>query len=301
MVVFDTDPSQARRSGIIALSVCAVLAVLCLAGMALLPLTLLTVILAVFTLGFAALAVWVWFHIQGLTNTSYALDRNAFVIRYGPISQVLPMGEVQDVIPASQIASTLRLRRPPLPGWWIGKGRAEGLPPIHFYANAPLEEQHIVITPQAAYAISPYDAETFVDAFHARHEMRPTQDVQHTQVLPPFLQWAFWKDSLAQGLLIAVALGVLALFGLSAGRYPALGKAIPLHFDVAGAVDRLAPAAQIFTPALFGFGVIALNVMIGVLLYRRGERAAAYLAWGGGVLVAMGFAVAILTIGFRST
>lgn len=298
MVVFDTDGSKAYRAGIIAIIVCAALALLCLVAMALLPVTIATVILAALLVALIALAAWISFHARGLRHISYALDRNAVVIRYGAISEVIPMGEAQQVIPASDIAADLKLRRFPLADWWIGKGSAPGLPPIHFYANAPLEHQLILITPEKAFALSPYDAENFVDAFEARHEMRPTQAVQHAQVLPDYLRWAFWKNPLAQILLAGLGVGAFLLLALAAARYPVLRGRIPLHFNAAGLPDRFEAVSQIFIPAFFGVSMMALNAILGVWLLRRNERAAAYLTWGGGLLVALGFAGAILTIGF---
>ncbi|HQV68356.1 MAG TPA: PH domain-containing protein [Thermoflexales bacterium] len=298
MIVFDTDGTQAYRAGVIAAVICGVVALLGLVAMALLPVTILTVILAALVVALILLAAWALFHARALNTTSYALDRNAFVIRYGSISEVIPMGEAQQVLPASELAADLKLRKIPLTNWWIGTGRAPGLPPIHFYANAPLEDQLVLVTPERAYAISPFDADGLVDAFEARHEMRPTQMVQHTRVLPSFLRWGIWQNRLAQFLLAALGVCAFLLMGLAAGRFPALRGSIPLHFNAAGLADRFAGVNQIFTPALFGVGLVALNALIGIALMRRGERAAAYLAWGGGVLVALGFVAAIITIGF---
>lgn len=298
MVVFDTDGAQAYRAGIIAIIVCGVAGLACLVAMALLPVTILTVILAALVIALAVLAAWILFHARGLNNTSYALDRNAFVIRYGSISEVIPMGEAQRVLPARELAADLKLRKFPLTDWWIGTGHAPGLPPIHFYANAPLENQLVLITPDKAYAISPFDTEALMDAFVARHEMRPTQAVQHTRVLPSFLRWEIWQNGLAQFLLAGLGVCAFLLMALAAGRFPVLRGSIPLHFTAAGLADRFAAVNQIFTPALFGVGLIVLNALIGFSLLRRGERAAAYLAWGGGILVALAFAGAILTIGF---
>jgi uncharacterized membrane protein len=166
------------------------------------------------------------------------------------------------------------------------------------YATAPLDQQVIIVTPERSYAVSPYDDEAFLDAFRTRLEMRPTQNVAHARLLPPYMTWPMWGDRIAL-LLLILAIGInLAMFGLSAGRFPAAPAQLALHFDSAGLADRWRDKPQLFLPPLIALITLAINVGFGFWLYRREERLAAYMLWGGAIAIQMLFFVATVTIGF---
>lgn len=298
MTVFETDPRLALRSGIAAVAACVAVFAAAVGAAVVLPITLLTVLCALLAIGAAALVPWLVLNLRNLTQLSYALDRNAFVIRCGDLSEVVPMGDVQHLVPAKDIAARLKVRRAPLPGWWIGTGRHATLPGIHFYANAPLARQVVLVTPDASYAISPYDLEAFQEAFEQRHTMRPTQAVQAARLEPPILRAAFLRDRVARGLLVIALLANIALFAAAAARFPALSGSVPLHFNLLGAADRFGPPSQLFLPAFIGLAVLLVNALLGAVLYRAGDRLAAYLAWGGAIVVQALFVVAVITIGF---
>lgn len=298
MTVFETDPRLALRSGIAAIAACAVVFAVAVGAAVALPITLLTVLCVLIALGAVALVPWLVYNLRNLTRLSYALDRNAFVIRCGDLSEVVPMGDVQHLVPAKDITSRLKVRRGPLPGWWIGTGRHASLPGIRFYANAPLDRQVVLVTPETGYAISPYDLEAFQEAFEQRHNMRPTQAVQAARLEPPIMRAAFLRDRVARGLLVIALLVNIALFAAAAARFPALSGSVPLHFNVLGAADRFGSPSQVFLPAVIGLAVLLVNAVLGAALYRAGDRLAAYLAWGGAIVIQTLFVVAVITIGF---
>ena len=112
------------------------------------------------------------------------------------------------------------------------------------------------------------------------------------------MQWPIWRDLPALALLI-LAIGLnLVTFGLSAGRYPSAPAQLALHFDGAGAADRLGEKVQLLGPAAIALFTLLVNVGIGLALYRKGERLAAQLLWGGSIAVQLLFFVATATIGF---
>jgi hypothetical protein len=298
MIVFETDSRQALISGIAAIAGLVVASLIAVVLAILLPKTLITHMLITLVLAMLLGVAWLSYHLWALTRVSYAIDRNSFVIRWGPYREIIPMGDVQRVIAASDIAADLRLLRVPLPNWWIGSGTHPALGRIHFFANTPLDQQIIVITPEASYAISPFDREGFIEAFRARFDMGPTQPVQHVRLLPTIVTWPLWRDRVAF-LLVLVAIGLNSLlFALSFARYPVLPDQVVLHFDAAGVADRMGPKAQAFGPALIALQLFLVNFLIGLLIYWRGERLAAYLAWGGSAAVQLLFLVATLTVAF---
>ena len=295
MVIFATNSRQALISGAVAIGGAA-LTVLVLLGLAIaLPVSLLTFALILLALGLVAFAGWAAYHTWALTHTSYAIDRNAFVIRWGPIREVIPMGDVQQVIAGSDIAADVRLLRPPLPGWWIGRGSHPTLGKIHFFSAAPLDEQIIIVTQAAGYAVSPQDAQAFVDAFRARFQMGPTQIVRPARLLPAVMTWPIWKNPASLALIaLPVALNALA-FGVAFALFPGLPEQIVLHFDAAGAPDRLGGPTQIFGPAVIGLALTLINFAVGSLAYQR-HRLAAWLTWGGSAGVQLSLLIATITL-----
>jgi uncharacterized membrane protein len=93
-----------------------------------------------------------------------------------------------------------------------------------------------------------------------------------------------WRDRTAQGLLALAGLTMATLFGRLCWRYPSLPGRLALHFDATGQVDRIGQRSELFTLPVIGLIVLAVNLTLGFLLYRR-ERVGAYLVWGSAAAV----------------
>jgi hypothetical protein len=100
--------------------------------------------------------------------------------------------------------------------------------------------------------------------------------------LPLWLQAALRDRYLWAMLIVAlfVNLGLFAFLLLLANQLPPL---VPMHFDAAGQPDRIEPKGAIFSLPQIGLIMIAVNTVIGAVMYRR-EPLAAYLL--GGVAIA---------------
>jgi membrane protein YdbS with pleckstrin-like domain len=298
MSVFETDSRLPFTAGIIAVLLALGGAAAAIIGAVFTPVSVITFLYIAAALVLCVAAGIVAWHIYGYVRSSYALDRNAFVIRWGNLREVIPMADIQRVIAATDIADGLVFRRFPLPGWWRGAGRHPALGRITFYATENLQNQIVIITPERSYAISPYDAEAFLDAFNARYDMRPTQLVAYNIVEPAYHKWAFWRDRAAHALLLAMLAAHLGLIALATARYPSVPVQIPLHFDAAGVVDRVGARAQMFTPVFAASILLLLGIGAGLFVYARSERGLSYLLWGGGAAVQAMFVIAVLTISF---
>ncbi len=296
MTLFETDPAQAHRSGIIACVVTAVAGLICAGVAALVPPTILTFVLIVAAVAAFAGVVWLAYQTRGLNNISYSLDRNSFVIRSGGAIEIIPMAEVQRVFPAADIADGLRVRRLPLAGWWVCAGSHPALGKIRFYANAPLDFQSIVVTPDVSFAVSPYDVDVFDESFETRLAMRPTQEVRYSKLTPGLRSNPLWNDRLARVLTASGLVAFLGLLAVAFAVFPALPRTLPLHYSGLGIADRYGPASSVFGLALFAFCAWAANTVIGGLLFRANERLAGYLAWGAGILVQLFFGAAFISI-----
>jgi hypothetical protein len=300
MSVFDTDSRLPFSSGVMALAGLLIALVGSIAGILLVPISWLTFVFVVVGLISAALIAWMGWHLYGYLNSSYTIDRNAFVIRWGVMREIIPMGDVQRVIQVGEIEKGLKLRRPPLSGWWRGIGTHPALGRMTFYATDGPAKQLVVVTADHNFVVSPYDTEAFLDAFKARFEMQPTQPIIYARMSPNLVEWPFWSDKIAHALLLAALALNLGAFGVGLFRFPEVSAQVPLHFDARGIADRLVAKEQLFTPAFIGLALLFASVLIGVALYWRQERLSAYVLWGGSIAVQAMFAVAMVTIGFSS-
>ena len=97
-------------------------------------------------------------------------------------------------------------------------------------------------------------------------------------------------------LISSVALNLTA-FGFSAGRFPAAPAQLTLHFNTAGLADRFGEKSQLFVPPLLGLVTLAIGIGAGLWLYRRGERLAAFMVWGGCAVTQLFFGIAAVTLG----
>lgn len=284
MTEWPTDPQTGLRVGVMLVA-----AILLVMGGLLVwaftqPVSIWTFVIGLVVLAGVAVVTVLVYWLNGLLHSGYTFDRNALTITWGPNEQVVPMAQIQRVVLGSELSGPVRFRGVRWPGYWVGYGHVEGLGATLFYATVPPKEQVFVVTEGLAYGLSPEEPEGFLRTLHTRLEMGPTQQVEMSSRGPAFLQWGFWRDRLGLGLLATALMAVLALFGLLCARFPALPRLLPLHFDAAGQPDRLGPRGQVFFVPLIGLIVLLVNGSLGGWLYRR-ERLAAYLLWGGAVLV----------------
>jgi len=300
MSVFETDSRLPFTAGIVAMLAVLGAMIASILGAVLTPVSIITFIYILIATALLPLMVMIGWQTTGYVRSSYALDRNALVIRWGDVREIVPMADIQRVIAATDIIDGLHFRRIPLPGWWHGAGHHPALGRLIFYSTEGLQNQIVVITPDRNYVISPYDADAFLDAFNARFDMRPTQHITYSHMQPQYMNWWFWRDRTAHLLLLVMLIVHFGLVALATGRYPTAQAQIPLHFDAAGLVDRVGPRTQIFIPVIAGTVLLLLSTVAGLLIYARRERGLAYLLWGGNMAVQVMFAIAVFTIGFAT-
>ena len=224
-------------------------------------------VFAVITLGFAIRLVY---QIWGLISASYTMDRNAVVIHWGGVEHVVPMSDIRDVVPGSELQN-LRMRLGiRWPGCFLGIGKT-------------------------AYAISPADLETFLPALRERLEMGPTQEMEELSTHPPFLDWEIWQDRWALGVLLGSVALLIALVGLLCWRYPYLPPEIGLRFTAEGVPMLVTGKIRIFYLALLGLIFTCVNGILGFVFYKR-ERTASYFLWSSllAIIVALWAAVILL-------
>lgn len=253
-------------------------------------------LLALLLLGSLFLLALLVYWLYGLITSEFLVDRNAFIIRWGAVTQVIPMETVTGIVSGSEAGRISHFRGARWPGLRVGYGEIEGIGSTLFFATGSLDGQVVFTTPALAYAFSPSDRGAFLKAVRQRLAMGPSQSVEHVSRQPAFLTWRLWSDRVGIGLLLGAGVLLLALFGYISLRYPSLTELVPLHFDAAGLPDRWGTRAQVFTLPFIGLLALIANGGLGFLLYQR-ERLASYLLWSGAAgveLLVWGAAIGIL-------
>jgi len=234
-------------------------------------------LLVLFSLPLLGLLVY---HTAGCLTLHYRLDRNGVVVRWAGSELIIPIRDIQRIVPGEQLGSAVVRRR----GLhWPGHERGEGLVPgigrTVFLATRPLSKQLLLVTPGLAVGLSPDDPEGFLAAFAARQELGPNRLLDREILHAEWFSWRLWRDQMAWLLLGAAVIINLGLFGYLAARFPNLDTNLPLHFDRYGAPDRFDAKGALFALPIIGLIVLGTNLVLGLALYRR-ERAGSYLLWG---------------------
>lgn len=232
----------------------------------------------------------------GCLTLRYRLDRNGIVVRWFGAERIIPIRDIQQIVPGHQFGGTIVRRRGLR---WMGHERGSGMVPgigrTRFLATQPLTGQLLLVTPGLAYGISPADTEGFLKGFEARREMGPNRLLEQGVRRAGWLTWPFWLDQTAWVLLGAAVAINLGLIGYLCARFPGLDPQLPLHFNSLGEADRIGPKMELFDLPRNGLIVLGTNLGLGLVLYRR-ERAGSYLLWGAAAAVQALFWLAAFSI-----
>ena len=226
----------------------------------------------------------------------YHLDRNKVSVHWIGSEQIVPIRDIQQIVLGAQLGDTVVRRRGlHWPGHERGDGLVPGIGRTRFLATRPLAEQLLLVTPGRGFGISPQDSDGFLKAFEARQKLGPNRLLERQVCRASWLTWPFWSDQTAWALLGAAAIINLALFGYLSIRFPGLDYQLPLHFNQLGQADRIGTKMELFALPIIGLIILATNLVLGLLLYRR-ERAGSYLLWGASAAVQALFWLAAFSI-----
>lgn len=257
---------------------------------------------ALLALVLVAAALRLIYQVYSIARLRYTLDRNALVIYWGGLRQVIPLARIHQAVAVADLAAPARPARPRglhWPGLWVGATRgADGLP-VLAYATAPPARQVLLVTPTVAYVVSPARPADFLADLERRRALGPTQEPAQGTTVAGWIAHPLLQDRLAGGLLLIGLLLNLALFGYLAFMLARLPELFPLHWNTQGEADLIGPANDLLRLPLIALGLWLADGVLAALLHRR-ERLAALFLYGGGVVVQIVFWAAVLTIVLRA-
>lgn len=249
------------------------------------PVDGLSFLLALWVLGSLLLLAYVGYRTVGAFTLEYWVDRDGVTLVWGATRQVIPMGEIVRIQRGAmpEAGGVALLWHWPCPNRRRVRSRDLGV--VNSYAVRALDEQLILVTAGESYGISPADPQGFLQALQDRYALGVARPLKAELQRPPLWTWPLWRDKSALLLIGLGLVGVLVLFGVLCFRYPGLSADLPLHFDVNGLPDRIAPKSGLFALPIIGLLAWAFNLALGVWVYRREQTGGAYLLWGGALVV----------------
>jgi hypothetical protein len=258
------------------------------------PINGFTFVLGLWVLASLLLVAYLGYRTAGAFTMQYWVDRDAVTLIWGPTRQVIPIGQIQRV----QRNLAGRWHQPARFWHWPcphrRRYRCEGIGMVNAYATRGLDEQLLLVTADESYGISPADQEGFILALQERYALGAARPLPAELLRPPLWTWRLWRDRGALLLIGAGLLGVLIMFGVFCFRLPVISSDVPLHFDINGLPDRIAPKIGLIALPAIGLLAWLANLVAGIWVYRRVQHQGAYLLWGGAVVVQMVAGMALL-------
>jgi hypothetical protein len=211
-----------------------------------------------------------------LGTLRYALDRNALTITWGDIRQMVPVAQIERLVPGRELPN------PNVEGVsWLGHhvGRAHiegGVGDTLFYSThrSPADLLYIV-TPKQSYAVSVQDEVAFAEAVQANQRTGSLVAVPQAPDRLYLAAQPFWEDRAAQVLALAACATFFAMFGYVYQQYPGLPDSIKLTFPQLEGVTRIGSKEELLKLPLTGAALLLLNLGLGFVAHSW-ERMVGY-------------------------
>jgi hypothetical protein len=208
------------------------------------------------------------YRVGAALTLSYEIDRNGLYINWFGNRAVIPLSRIESV--ATGVATSggpFGLLK--TIGYYHGTVRSGSGRRIQCFSTTPIDQALIVNTLDESYALSPHNINAFVQELELRRRLGAIQSlVGGIEVGRPLI-YAFWTDRVVRPAVAAAGLMHLTVLGWIAVRYADLPAEIALRRDQIGSVTELVPRSQVlFLPAA-ALLVIVVNLVIGMLRYRR--------------------------------
>ena len=211
-----------------------------------------------------------------LGTMRYALDRNVLTITWGDIRQMVPMAQIERLVPGRELPN------PHVAGVsWVGHhvGRTTvdgGIGDTLFYSTHRSPEDLLyIVTPQQSYAISVEDEVAFAEAVQAQQRLGSLVAVPQAPDRLYLASQPFWEDRAAQGLALAAFGMFFAMFAYIYREYPSLPQSIALTFPQLNGVTRVGAKSELLKLPTTGVALLMINLGLGFVAHSW-ERMVGY-------------------------
>lgn len=228
---------------------------------------------------------WTW----GCYTLRYTVDRNALTIRWGGVRQVVPLDNIERLVPGDD-ADESRIEGVTWLGHHIGRGRVEAIGDVLFYsAHRTMKDVLYVQTPEQIYGISVPDHIAFAQAVQSNQIRGALFDQRQAVYRWGIAAQSFWLDANARLLTAALFASFVAVLAYVLYQYPGLPQSVALRFPALGGIVRVADKSELLDIPRSGIGFLAVNLGLAVFLHSW-ERMVGY------VLLLAGIAIQVMLL-----
>lgn len=295
-MVFAAKPAMARWEGV-ALAVWIVLFDVLLVVWALRrPIDLLQFLLFLAM----ALSIPVLIHLLYRTWAAFSLeywvDRNTITLRWAHLQQVIPTQSVREIAQGALLPIDKRwsLLRWPMP--FLAIASQPTAQSVNLCATRPPAECIVLKTDAGLYALSPADADSFVEALQARYRLGPTQVVTPERLQRTRLANVFADDPQGVWLLAIGLIGVLLLFAVLTISFPDLPDVLAVRYNSQGLPEEIREKSALFRLLVIGLLAWSVNAIGGIWFATQRQRIGAHMLWGGAIVVQVFLLVALVSL-----
>jgi hypothetical protein len=211
-----------------------------------------------------------------LGTLKYALDRNALTITWGDIKQMVPMSQIERLVPGRELPNP-HIAGVSWLGHHIGHSHVEGgIGDTLFYSThrSPADLLYVV-TPGQSYAISVDDEVAFAEAVQGQQRLGSLVSIPQAPDRLYLAAQPFWEDRTAQVLALGAFAMFFAMFGYVFREYPGLPQSIALSFPQIDGVTRVGSKDELLKLPMTGVGMLMLNLGLGFIAHSW-ERMVGY-------------------------
>jgi hypothetical protein len=229
-------------------------------------------------------AYWTW----GCNSLRYVVDRNALSIRWGNLQQVVPLANIERLVPAGSEA--LQIAGVNWAGHHVGRGEVPDVGEVLFYsAHRAPDEVLYVVTATETYGISVPDHVFFAQTVQSNQSRGPLFEQRQVVRRWGVAAQSFWLDPVARVLTVVLVGSFVAVLAYVADMYPDLTQSVALRFPSLGGVVRVADKSALLDIPRSAFGFMAADLVLAVLLHSW-ERMVGY------VLLLAGIAIQVMLL-----
>ncbi|GIK73939.1 MAG: hypothetical protein BroJett021_29270 [Chloroflexota bacterium] len=229
-------------------------------------------------------------------SLEYWIDRNAITLRWAHLQQVIPTQSVREIVQGAPLPVDERwsLLRWPMP--FLAIASQPTAQSINLCATRPPTECIVLKTDAGVYALSPADADGFVEALQTRYRLGPTQVVTPERVQRTWLTNVFADDPQGVWLLTIGLIGVLLLFAVLTISFPDLPDVLAVRYNSQGLPEEIREKSALFRLLVIGLLAWSVNAIGGIWFATQRQRIGAHMLWGGAIVVQVFLLLALVSL-----
>jgi hypothetical protein len=241
---------------------------------------------------FTGMGVLFAYWTYSLGTLRYALDRNTLTITWGDIRQVVPISQIERLVPGRELPNP-HIAGVSWLGHHVGQSHIEGgVGETLFYSTHRSPDDLLyVVTPTQSYAISVEDEVAFAEAVQNQQRLGSLVAAPQAPERLYLAAQPFWEDRNALILSMAAFATFFAMFAYVFQQYPGLPNSIALSFPELNGVTRVGSKDELLKLPAAGVALLLMNLAIGFVAHSW-ERMVGYV-----LLVATVCAQAMLLAG----